>query len=147
MEERIFALEEAQKQVQEKAEVALDISEKFKNTDQLWALRDEMDIRLTEIKQVSLSVTSLQAMFKNQSEELEAMKESVVAGLSSSLALAENVAGLTNAMARVDERFASMEALHAQLKGQASELDELKESMDLHNVALHTNNQNMAAIK
>lgn len=147
MEERIFALEEAQKQVQQKAEVALDTSEKLKNTDQLWALRDEMDVQLTEIKQVALSVTTLQVMFKNHSEELEAMKESVVAGLSSSSALAENVAGLTNAVARVDEQFASVEALHAKLKGQASELNELKESMDHHIVALHANNQEMAAIK
>ncbi|XP_059184838.1 uncharacterized protein zgc:66479 [Centropristis striata] len=154
VEERIFALEEAQKQIQEKAEVALAMSEKLKNTDhfsQLWALRDEMDARLTEIKQVALSVTPLQAMFKNQSKEFEAMKESIVAGLSSSSALADNVAGLTNAVAsarsKVDKQVASVKALNAQLKGQASDLNELKESIHLHNAAVHTNNQEMAAIK
>lgn len=154
MEERIFALEEAQKQAQERAEVALATSEKLKNSDlysQLLDLHDEMDIRLAEIKQVTLSVTTLQAMFKNQSEEFEAVKESVVAGLSSGSALAENVAGLTDAVAgacsRVDEQVASVEALNAQLEGQASELNQLKESMHLHNVALYTNNQEMAAIK
>ncbi|XP_068449670.1 ring-infected erythrocyte surface antigen-like [Clinocottus analis] len=154
VEERIFALEEAQKQARKKADVALTTSEKLKNSDnyaQLWALHDETDTRLTEIKQVALSVTTLQAMFNNQSVEFEAVKESVKAGLSSSSALAENVAGLTNVMlsacSRVDDQVASVEALHAQLEGQASDLNELKESMDLHQDALHTNNQEMAAIK
>uniref|UniRef100_A0A8C3A3C8 Zgc:66479 n=1 Tax=Cyclopterus lumpus TaxID=8103 RepID=A0A8C3A3C8_CYCLU len=154
VEERMFALEEAQKQAQEKADVALATSEKLKNSDnyeQLWALHDDMDTRLTGIKQVVLSVTTLQAMFNNQSEEFEAVKESVVAGLSSSSALAESVAGLTSAVlsacSRVDEQVASVEALNAQLEGQASDLSELKELMYLHKDALHTNNQEMAAIK
>ncbi|XP_074496350.1 uncharacterized protein LOC141770567 isoform X2 [Sebastes fasciatus] len=154
VEDRIFALEEAQKQAQEKAEVALATSEKLKNSahyEQLWALHDEMDTRLTEIKQVALSVTTLQAMFKNQSEEFETVKESVVAGLSSGFALAETVARLSNAVAsacsRVDEKVASVEALDARLEGQASDLKELKESMYLYNVALHANNQEMAAVK
>ncbi|XP_031727684.1 immunoglobulin-like and fibronectin type III domain-containing protein 1 [Anarrhichthys ocellatus] len=149
VEERIFALEEAQKQ----AEVALATSKKLKNSDhaQLWALHDEMDTRLTEIKQVALSVTTLQAMFNNQSEEFETVKESAVAGLSSSSALAENVAGLASAVvsacSRVDDQAASVEALNAQLEGQASDLNELKESMYLQKDALHTNNEEMAAIK
>ncbi|KAL7408580.1 hypothetical protein ABVT39_025891 [Epinephelus coioides] len=154
LEERIFALEEAQKQAQEKAEVALATSEKLKNSghhSQLSALRDEIDTRLTEIKQVTLSVTALQAMFKNQSEKFEAMKKSVVAGLSSSSALAESVvrlsATVSSACSRIDKQVASVEVLNAQLAGQALELSELKESMHLHNVALHTNNQEMAAIK
>ncbi len=154
LEERIFALEEAQKQAQERAEVALATSEKLKNSTlytQLLNLHDEMDTRLNEMKQVSLSVTNLQAMFKNQFEEFEAMKESVAAGLHSSSALAENVAGLSNAVAsaysKAEEQVASVEGLYTQLEGQASVLNELKESMHLHDVALHANNQEMAAIK
>ncbi|XP_040015364.1 uncharacterized protein LOC120807418 isoform X2 [Xiphias gladius] len=154
VEERIFTLEEAQKQAQQKAEFVLATSEKLKNTDlysYLWALREEMEIRWAEIKQVSLSIETLQAMFKNQSEEFEAMKERVVTTLSSSSALAENVAGLTSAVAsacsRVGEQVASVEALNAPLMGQSSELNELKEFLYLHNVALYTNNQEMTAIK
>ncbi|XP_068568826.1 putative uncharacterized protein DDB_G0287113 [Cebidichthys violaceus] len=153
VEERIFALEEAQKEAQEKVEVALATSEKLKNADyaQLWTLHEEMDTRLTETKQVALSVTTLQAMFNNQSEEFEAMKESVVASLSSSSALAENVDGLTSAVvsacSRVDDQAALVSSLNAQLEGQASDLNELKESMYLHKDALHTNNQEMAGIK
>lgn len=154
MEERIFVLEEAQKQAQETAEVALATSEKLKNSDvysQLLDLHGEMDIRLAEIQQVSLSVTTLQALVKNQSEEFEAVKESVGAGLSSNSALAENVAGLTSAVAsacsRVDAQVASVEALNAQSEGRASELNELKELMHLQNVALSTHNQEVAAIK
>lgn len=151
MEERISALEEAQQQAQERAQVAMATSENANSYSQLLALHDEMDTRLAEIKQVSLSVATLQAMFKNQSEEFEAVKESVVAGLSSSSALAENVAGLSHAVAsayaKADEQVASVEALNALLEGQTSELNEMKESMHLHNDALSTNNQEMAAIK
>lgn len=154
MEERISALEEAQRQAQERAEVALATSEKLKDSSlypQLLALCDEMDTRLAGIKQVSLSITSLQAIFKNRSEEFKAVKEKVVADLSSSSALAENVAGLTitvnSAYSRADEQVASLEALNAQSERRASELNELKESMHTHNAALYTINQEMAAIK
>ncbi|XP_018517381.1 neurofilament light polypeptide [Lates calcarifer] len=154
VEERIFALEEAQKQAQEKAKVALATSENLKNTDlysDLWALNEEMESHWAEIQQVSLSITTLQAMFKNQSEEFEAVKERVATTLSSSSALAENVAGLTSVVAsarsRVDKQVASVEALNAQLGGQSSELNELRELLYLHNVALYTNNQEMTAIK
>lgn len=150
----MFALEEAKKQAQKKAEVALATSEKLKNShvySQHLDLHDEMSARLAEMKQVSLSIATLHAMFKNQSVEFEALKESLAAGLSSSAALAENVARLAGAVAsvhsRVDAQDASVEVLNAHLEGQASELNELKESMHLHNVALYTNNQETAALK
>ncbi|KAK1902041.1 hypothetical protein KUDE01_005005 [Dissostichus eleginoides] len=142
LEERIFALE--------KAEVALATSEKLRYLE-LGSLNAELDTRMAELEQVTLSVTTLQAIFKNQSEEFEAVKESVAAGLSSSSALAENVAELTNAVAsassKVDEQDASLAFLNAQLKGQASDLNEMKELMHLHDAALHTSNQEVASIK
>ncbi|XP_041638148.1 putative uncharacterized protein DDB_G0287113 [Cheilinus undulatus] len=154
IEERIMALEKAHKQAQEKAEVAQAASEKLKNSNlfsQILDLHDEMDIRLAEINQVSLSVTTLQGLFKNQSKEFEAVKESVVVGLTSSSELSENVAELTDAVAnacsKVDQQVASVEALNAKIQGQASELEGLKDTMDLHKTALHTNNQEIAAIK
>ncbi|XP_071351218.1 neurofilament light polypeptide-like [Trachinotus anak] len=154
VEERILALEEAQKQAQQKAEVTLATSEKLKNADlysNVWALHEEMETQWAEIKQVSLSITALGAMFKNHSEEFDAVTERVVATMSSSSALAENVAGLTSAVSsvcsRVGEQVASVEALNAQLGGQSSELNDLRELLYLHNVALHANNQEMAAIK
>ncbi|KAI9548959.1 hypothetical protein NQZ68_003493 [Dissostichus eleginoides] len=142
LEERIFALE--------KAEVALATSEKLRYLE-LGSLNAELDTRMAELEQVTLSVTTLQAIFKNQSEEFEAVKESVAAGLSSSSALAENVAELTNAVAsassKVDEQDTSLAFLNAQLKGQASDLNEMKELMNLHDAALHTSNQEVASIK
>lgn len=154
MEQRIFALEEAHKQAQEEAEVAQATSEKLKNSDlfsQIMDLHDEMDIRSMEMNQVSMSVSTLQVLFKNQSEEFEAVKGNVVAALSSSDALSENIDGLTDAVAtassRVDQQVALVDALNAKIKGQASELDELKESMHLHTAALQTNNKNIAAVK
>uniref|UniRef100_UPI003AAB08A7 uncharacterized protein n=1 Tax=Centroberyx gerrardi TaxID=166262 RepID=UPI003AAB08A7 len=151
VEERILALEEAQKQAQQAAEVALATSEKLKNTDLHSALHAEMDTQLAERQQVAISVATLQAMFKNQSEEFEAVKEGVAAILSSSSALAASVAGLTGAAAstnsRVDEQVTSMEALNVQLEEQDSELNELKVSLDLHKVVLYTNSQEVVAIK
>ncbi|KAK5912104.1 hypothetical protein CesoFtcFv8_002007 [Champsocephalus esox] len=142
VEERIFALE--------KAEVSLATSEKLRYSE-LGSLNAELDTRIAELEQVTLSVTTLQAIFKNQSEEFEAVKESVAAGLSSSSALAENVAELTNAVAsassKVDEQDASLAFLNVQLKGQASDLNEMKELMHLHDAALHTSNQEVASIK
>ncbi|KAG7226777.1 hypothetical protein INR49_014126 [Caranx melampygus] len=138
MEERIVALEDAQKQAQQEAEVALATSEKLKNTDlysDLWALHEEMDTQWAEIKQVSLSIKTLQDMMKNHSEEFDTMKERVVTVLSSSSALAENVAGLTSAVSsacsRADEHFASVEALNAVL-GEQSELMQTKQAMRAH---------------
>ncbi|XP_023127912.2 glutamic acid-rich protein-like [Amphiprion ocellaris] len=150
VEERIFALEESQKQAQEKAEVALATSEELRNSDllsQLWALHAEMNTLWDEIKQAALSVTTLQGMFKNQSEGFKVTKERVMAGLSFSSALTETVAGLTSTCSRVAEQGALVEALNAQLEGQASELNDLRELLYLHNVALHTHNQEIAAIK
>ncbi|XP_010767935.1 uncharacterized protein isoform X2 [Notothenia coriiceps] len=142
VEERIFALE--------KAEVSLATSEKLRYSE-LGSLSAELDTRMAELEQVTLSVTTLQAIFKNQSEEFEAVKESVATGLSSSSALAENVAELTNAVAsassKVDEQGASLAFLNVQLKGQASDLNEMKELMHLHDAALHTSNQEVASIK
>ncbi|KAL3058231.1 hypothetical protein OYC64_010414 [Pagothenia borchgrevinki] len=142
VEERIFALE--------KAEVALATSEKLRCSEHV-SLNAELDTRMAELEQVTLSVTTLQAIFKNQSEEFEAVKESVAAGLSSSSALAENVAELTNAVAsassKVDEQDVSLAFLNVQLKGQASDLNDIKELMHLHDAALHTSNQEVASIK
>ncbi|XP_074522674.1 uncharacterized protein LOC141787877 [Halichoeres trimaculatus] len=154
VEQRILALEEAHRQAQEEAEVAQATSEKLRNSDlfsQILDLHDEMDIRSMEMNQVSLSLSSLQVLFKNQSEEFEAVKESVVSALGSSAALSENVDGLTDAVAaassRVDQQVASVDALNTRLLGQAAELDELKESMHLHTAALQTNNKEIAAVK
>ncbi|KAK5872082.1 hypothetical protein PBY51_012814 [Eleginops maclovinus] len=150
VEERIFALEAAQKHAQDEAEVTLAMSEKLRYSE-LGSLNAELDTRMAELKQVVLSVTTLQAMFKNQSEEFEAMKESVAASLSSSSALAKNVAELTNAVAsassKVNEQDASLAFLNTQLEGQASDLNEMKELMHIHDAALHTSNQQVAAVR
>ncbi|KAM7423061.1 hypothetical protein PAMA_010879 [Pampus argenteus] len=76
-----------------------------------------MDTRWADINQVTLSATTLKAMFKNQSEEIEAVKEN-----------AEH-----SASSRADEHVVSVEALNAQLERQATifitELVEVKQAM------------------
>ncbi|XP_028262347.1 neurofilament light polypeptide-like [Parambassis ranga] len=152
VEDRIFSLEQAQKQTWEKAEVFL-ATERLKNPDllsKLWELRSEIDTQWDEIQQASLAVTTLHAMFKNQSEEFEVIKQRLAASLSSSSAMPEHVAGLTSAVAsvcsRINEQVASVEVLSAQLEGQDSKLSDLKELVYLHNVALHTHTHEMDAL-
>jgi len=154
VEERILALEEAQKDAQQKAEVALETSESLKNSDlhsQIWALHSEMDAQLAEMQQVAVSTAALHALLKNKSEEFDAVKESVANILGSNSVLAASVAGLNSAVgstnSRLNEQVTVMDTLHAQLEGHASELNDMKVALDLHKVALFANNQDMVVIK
>jgi len=154
VEERILALEEAQKDAQQKAEVALETSESLKNSDlhaQIWALHSEMDAQLAEMQQVAVSTAALHALLKNKSEEFDAVKESVANILGSNSVLAASVAGLNSAVgstnSRLNEQVTVMDTLHAQLEGHASELSDMKVALDLHKVALYANNQDVVMIK
>lgn len=154
VEERILALEEAQKDAQQKAEVALETSESLKNSDlhsQIWALHSEIDGQLAQMQQVAASTAMLHAMLRNKSEEFDAVKESVANILSTSSVLAAGVAGLNSAVgstnSRLNEQFAVMDTLNARMEGHASELNDMKTALDLHKIALYANSQDVAMIK
>jgi len=154
VEERILALEEAQKDAQQKAEVALATSESLKNSDlhsQIWALHSEMDAQLAEMQQVAVSTAALHALLKNKSEEFDAVKESVANILGSNSVLAASVAGLNSAVgsanSRLNEQVTVMHTIHEQMEGHASELNDMKVALDLHKVALYANSQDVVMIK
>jgi len=154
VEERISALEEAQRDAQQKAEVALETSESLKNSDlhsQIWSLHAEIDGQLVQMQQVAASTAALHAMLRNKSEEFDAVKESVANILSASSVLAAGVAGLNSAVgstnARLNEQVAVMDALSAHMEGHASELNDMKVALDLHKIALYANSQDVVMIK
>ncbi|KAM6980876.1 uncharacterized protein FYW47_000647 [Aplochiton taeniatus] len=154
MEQRILALEQASERARENVKVAMATSESLKNTDlhsQVWSLQSDMDMRLAEMQQVSISTASLEAMIRNQSKELEAVKQSIGAMFSSNSAVTVSVAGLSSAVAlttsTLEEQEATMDSLTAQLEQQASELNEMKGSLDLHQDALQSYNQGVMEIK
>lgn len=102
----------------------MDTSEKLKNSDiflQLRTLSTEINSRWDEVKQFTLSVTSLRAMLKNQSEGFGVMKQVIAANFSSSSTLSDSVVTLAGAVAgvclRVDEQVASAKALKFTAKG------------------------------
>ncbi|XP_041743540.2 protein Ycf2 [Coregonus clupeaformis] len=154
IEERILALEAAQKQAQQKVEITLATSEQLKSIDlksQVWALHNEMNTRLAEFQQVAVSSAALQAMIKNKSNDLESVKESVAAISSSNSALAVSVSGLTsmvdNIKSRLDKQVSTVDGLPSQLEGQVTEQRELREFLSLHRVVLHNNHQEVGEIK
>ncbi|XP_064812848.1 putative uncharacterized protein DDB_G0287113 [Oncorhynchus masou masou] len=154
IEERILALEAAQKQAQQKAEVTLAMSEQLKSIDlksQLWELHNEMNTRLAEFQKVATSSAALQAMMKNKSDDFESVKESVAAVSSSNSALAVNLARMTstvdNVKSSLDEQVSTVDGLTSQLEGQVTEQRELREFLSLHRVVLHNNHQEVGEIK
>ncbi|XP_055773958.1 probable serine/threonine-protein kinase kinX [Salvelinus fontinalis] len=154
IEERILALEAAQKQAQQKAEVTLTASEQLKSIDlksQLWALHNEMNTRLAEFQQVAISSAALQAMMKNKSDDFDSVKESVAAVSSSNSALAVGLARMTstvdNVKSRLDGQVSTVDSLTSQLEGQVTEQRELREFLSLHRVVLHNNHQEVGEIK
>uniref|UniRef100_A0A673ZF02 Zgc:66479 n=1 Tax=Salmo trutta TaxID=8032 RepID=A0A673ZF02_SALTR len=152
IEERILALEAAQKQAQQKAVVTLATSEQLKSIDlksQLWALHNEMNTRLAEFQQVAISSAALQAMMKNKSDDFESVKESVEAVSSSNSALAVSLERMTstvhNIKSRLDEQVSTVDGLMSQLAGQVTEQRELREFLSLQRVVLHNNHQEVEA--
>uniref|UniRef100_A0A4W5RHU1 Zgc:66479 n=1 Tax=Hucho hucho TaxID=62062 RepID=A0A4W5RHU1_9TELE len=154
IEERILALEAAQKQAKQKAEVTLATSEQLKSIDlksQVWALHNEMNTRLAEFQQVAISSAALQGMMKNKSDDLESVKESVEAISSSNSALAVSLARMTsmvdNVKSRLDKQASTVDGLTSQLVGQVTDQRELREFLSLQRVELQNNHQEVGEIK
>lgn len=134
-EERLQALEEAYMQAQKKAEVALATSEKIQSTDlssQLWSLQSEMNAKLSELQQTTVSTPTLNAMIKNKTEELEKLKQRLDSILNANSEAAVSISGLTDTVlvtkSRLDEQMIAVEDLASRLEEQRLELAVLKES-------------------
>lgn len=153
-EERLLGLEEAYAKAQRQAEVALAASEQIKSKDlqnKVWALQTEMNAKLAELQQNSISIASLNAVIKNKSEEFEAVKQSVSSILSVDTELAVSVSGLTSTLSltesRLGEHVSVIDGLKSQLKDQKREITEMKESFTSNQEALVTNVQELMELR
>lgn len=153
-EERLHALEEAYTQAQEKAEVALAASEKVKSADlhsQVWSLQSEMNAKLLELQRTTVSTTTLNAVIKNKTEELEKLKQRIHSFLSANSEVAVSISGLTDSVlvttSRLDEQMSAVEGLTSLLEQQKTELASLKESFADNQKALERNRQKVIDIK
>ncbi|XP_062329199.1 uncharacterized protein LOC134029186 [Osmerus eperlanus] len=154
VEERILALEEAQKRAQRSAEDALETTELLKNSDlssQVWALHADMDNKFSQLQQTTVSVATLQSAIKNKSEEFEAVKGTVAAMLSSSSAVAVSVAGLGSRVegmgSEVETQGELVHSLVSRMDEQVRELGELSVSLGLHKAGLEANSQQVGEIR
>lgn len=153
-EERLQALEEAYTQAQKKAEVALAASEKIKSTDihsQVWSLQSEMNTKLTELQQTTVSTATLNAVIKNKTEELKKLKQRVNSVLSANSEVVVSISGLTDTVlvttSRLDEQMSAVEGLASLLEQQRTELASLRESFADNQKALERNRQEVIDIK
>lgn len=153
-EERLQALEEAYTHAQEKAEVALATSEKIQSTDlnsQVWALQSEMNAKLSELQQTTVSTATLNAVLKNKTEELEKLKQRIKSVLSANSEVAVSISGLTDTVlittSRLDEQISAVESLTSRLELQKTELVSLKESFADNQKALERNRQEVIDVK
>ncbi|XP_055068171.2 uncharacterized protein [Misgurnus anguillicaudatus] len=153
-EERLQALEEAYTRAQEKADVGLATSEKIHSTDlnsQVWALQSEMNAKLSELQQTTVSTATLNAVLKNKTEELEKLKQRIKSVLSANSEVAVSISGLTDTVlittSRLDEQISTVESLTSRLELQKTELASLKESFAANQKALERNRQEVIDIK
>ncbi|XP_072539246.1 uncharacterized protein [Salminus brasiliensis] len=153
-EERLLALEEAYAKAQRQAEVALAASEQIKSKDlqnKVWALQTEMNSKLAELQQNSISIASLNAIIKNKSDEFEAVKQSVNTILGANSELAVSLSGLTSTLSvtesRLGEHVSVVDGLKSQLEGQKREISEMKESFTSSQEEIASNVQELIEIR
>ncbi|ROL50788.1 hypothetical protein DPX16_15032 [Anabarilius grahami] len=153
-EERLQALEEAYTQAQKKADVALATSEKIKSTDlqsQVWSLQSEMNGKLSELQQEFVSTTTLNAVVKNKTEEIETLKQRLNSIFTANSEVAVTISGLTDTVlvtkSRLDEQMSTVQGLTSELEEQRMELTSLKEYFARNKKALERNRQEVIDIK
>ncbi|XP_066521486.1 DNA ligase 1 [Hoplias malabaricus] len=153
-EERLLALEESYAKAQRQAEVALAASEQIKSKDlqtKVWALQTEMNTKLAKLQQNSVSVTTLNAVLKNKSEEFEALRQSISSILSANSKVAVSISGVSKSLSvtedRLGEHITLVDTLMSQLEDQKKEISEMKESFTNNQESLATNTQELLGVK
>lgn len=153
-EERLVALEDAYAKAQRQAELALSTSEQIKSKDlqsKVWSLQNEMNDKLAELQQSTISIAALNAIVKNKSVEFEVVKQSVNTMLSANTELAIQISGFSSMLSvtrlRLDEQISVVEGLMSQIEGQKGEISEIKELFASNQESLATNTQELMDIK
>lgn len=153
-EERLLALEDAYAKAQRQVELALATSEQIKSNNlqsKVWSLQTEMNNKLAELQQNTISITALNAIVKNKSVEFEVVKQSVNTMLSANTELAIQISGFSSMLSvtklRLDEQISAVEGLMSQLEGQKMEINEIKELFASNQETLATNTQELMDMK
>lgn len=154
LEERLVALEDAYAKSHRQVELALATSEKIKSKDlqhKMWSLQTEMNDKLAELQQNTVSVSALNAIIKNKSVEFEVVKQSVNSMLSTNTELAIQISGVSSMLSvtklHLDEQSSVVDGLTSQLEGQKGEINEIKELFTSNHESLATNTQELMDIK
>ncbi|KAL0191566.1 hypothetical protein M9458_014264, partial [Cirrhinus mrigala] len=147
-------LEVAYTQAQKKADVALATSEKIQSTDlqnQFWSLQSEMNARLSELQQESVSTATVNALVKNKTEEIETLKQKLNSIITANSEVAVTISGLTDTVlvtkSRLDEQMSTLEGFTSELEEQRMEISSLKKSFTNNKKALERNRQEVMDIK
>ncbi|KAF5905657.1 ELKS/Rab6-interacting/CAST family member 1-like, partial [Clarias magur] len=153
-EERLVALEDAYAKAQRQVELALYTSEQIKSKDlqnKVWSLQTEMNDKLAELQQNTISIAALNANIKNKSIEFELVKQSVNTMLSTNTELSLQMSGFSSQLSvtnlRLDEQISVVKGLMSRLEGQKREINEIKELFASNRELLATNTQEVIDIK
>ncbi|MCJ8729438.1 hypothetical protein PDJAM_G00106330 [Pangasius djambal] len=153
-EERLVALEDAYAKAQRQVELALATSEQIKSKDlqsKVWSLQTEMNDKLAELQQNTISIAALNAIIKNKSIEFEVVKQSINTMLSANAELAIQISGFSSTLSvtklHLDEQISVVDGLMSQLEGQKREMSEIKELFASNQESLATNAQELMDVK
>ncbi|KAF7711538.1 FK506-binding protein 5 [Silurus meridionalis] len=153
-EERLVALEDAYAKAQRQVELALATSEQIKSIDlqsKVWSLQAEMNNKLAELQQNTISIAAMNAIIKNKSTEFEVVKQSVNTMLNANTELAMHISGFSSMLSvtkvRLDEQISIVDGLTSRLEGQKEEINEIKELFASNKESLSTNAQQLMDIK
>lgn len=153
-EERLVALEDAYTKAQRQVEIALATSEQIKSKDlqsKMWSLQTEMNDKLAELQQNTISIAALNAIIKNKSVEFEVVKQSVNTMLSANTELAIQISGVSSTLSvtklHLGKQMSVVDGLMSQLEGQKREIDELKEIFTSNQESFAANTQELMDIK
>lgn len=153
-EERLEALEHAYAKAQRQAELALATSEQIKSKDlqsKMWSLQTEMNDKLAELQQNTISIAALNTIIKNKSVEFEVVKQNINTMLSANAELAIQISGFSSMLSvtklHLDEQISIVEGLMSQCEGQKREINEIKALFASNQESLATNTQDLMDIK
>lgn len=149
-----MALEDAYAKAQRQVELALATSEQIKSKDlqsKVWSLQTEMNDKLAELQQNTISIAALNAIIKNKSIEFEVVKQSVNTMLSANAELAIQIAGFSSTLSvtklHMDEQISVVDGLMSQLEDQKKEINEIKDLFASNKESLAVNAQEFMDIK
>ncbi|XP_076022286.1 uncharacterized protein LOC143012844 [Genypterus blacodes] len=157
VENRLNALEESYTLAKKQVGMALATAEQLKTSDlpaQVLSLHTEMNTRLSEMQQATVSLehmSQLQSILKEKSEAFEGVRLQVEGLGALSAELSQKVEILTGSLgqaeAKLDERMGQVSMLTSTMDGQAFEVLRLKEQLATYQSQLEASTLEMAAVR